>query len=410
VPVQAATTPGYFANPSAIPSALEALRAAPSPPEGVLSAYLDTRPGQVQPHAYLVAFRNGCRQVMQQLDPSVQDSFASAASRAEKFLEDVFVARHPGLALFAGPDADYLFAVPLPTQPDGTLAWDRRPLLEPLEAELDEHERVALVLIDRRRARLFTMFLGGIERDQMLDSDARTQLAAVHRGLRQAAYVQRYAPGARLHGPGASFVRGGATGARHDDDDLLRLVRETSSALLELFRRAPFDRLFLAGADDGVAVLRTELPRPLRARLMGTLPLAADAPAADVLRACRVAAEAVERRLEIELVDELLPAARAGRAVVGFDTALAAISEGRLYHLLVADTFDGVASECGACGRLLAGPGPCPACGSRSEPILDIRERAAERARGLGARVETVAGQAASRLLANGGLGGWTRY
>jgi hypothetical protein len=146
VPVQARTTPGHFPNPSAIATALEVLRETRAPSQGVLSAYLDTRPGQVQPRAYLLTFRDSCRQVARQLDPAVRGTFESAASQAERFLEDVFVARHPGLALFAGPEADYLFAVPLPGQPAGTVAWDQRPLLEPLEAALDEHERVALAL------------------------------------------------------------------------------------------------------------------------------------------------------------------------------------------------------------------------------------------------------------------------
>ena len=410
MPVQACTIPGYFPSPSAIPIALQVLRGTPSPPQGVLSAYLDTRPGRVQPRAYLLAFRDSCRRVALQLDEAVRGTFESAARQAERFLEGVFVARHPGLALFVGPEADYLFAVPLPDPPAGTVVWDQRPLVAPLEATLDEHERVALALIERGQARVVTIFLGSIEDDHVLPSETASQRAAAERGLRQAAYLQRYTPAARLQGVDTPFVQGGAPAAQRERHDLLRLVGRTSSALMEVLRRAPFDCLFLAGGEDAVAVLRAELPRPLRARLVGTLSLSAGAPAADVLRAARDAAEAVERRVEVELVDELVAAARSGRATLGFDATLAALSDSRVYHLFIAEMFDGLASECGACGRLLAGPGPCPVCGSRTEALLDVRERAAERARAQGARVETVAGEAASLLLAHGGLGAWTRY
>jgi hypothetical protein len=50
-----------------------------------------------------------------------------------------------------------------------------------------------------------------------------------------------------------------------------------------LLRKHSFDRLLLAGPDESLAVLKRELPRPLRARLAGTISVPLFASDAEVL-------------------------------------------------------------------------------------------------------------------------------
>jgi peptide subunit release factor 1 (eRF1) len=157
-------------------------------------------------------------------------------------------------------------------------------------------------------------------------------------------------------------------------------------------------------------VLRAKLPRPLQARFAGRLPLAADASEPVVVQAIRHAAEAVERRGEVELVDRLRDASNTPNAVLGFDATLGALSDDRVSHLVLADTLSGWATQCTTCRRLVSGPGPCTGCGSRTAPVLDARETIVRRARSRGASVETISGEAATLLLTHGGLGAWTRY
>jgi len=190
----------------------------------------------------------------------------------------------------------------------------------------------------------------------------------------------------------------------------VRHARRTGHALMTLLRTHRFDRLLLAGPEEPLALLRAELPRPLRARLAGDLSLATDASEAEVLRAAVQAAEAIERQAEVEMVDRLVEAAITPRATLGHDATLAALSDHRVYHLFLADTFAAVGAECPRCGRLVPGPGPCPACGAATTGLGDLRERVVERALEQGARVETVSGDAASLLTLHGGLGALTRY
>jgi peptide subunit release factor 1 (eRF1) len=179
---------------------------------------------------------------------------------------------------------------------------------------------------------------------------------------------------------------------------------------MDLLRRRSFDRLLLAGPPEPVSVLRDELPRPLRARLAGHLSLAATAGDAEVLRAAIAAAEAIERETETRMVDELLAAVTTARVALGFAATTAALSEGRVSHLFIADSFAVIGGECTTCGRLVAGFRDCPICNTPTSQLGDLREYVVQRAVEQGARIETVAGNAAALLSAYDGLGAWTRY
>ena len=79
--------------------------------------------------------------------------------------------------------------------------------------------------------------------------------------------------------------------ARYREDAILEHTRRTAGALMDLLRSRPFDRLLLAGSTEATARLREELPRPLRARLVGETTLATSAGDDEVLRVAAAAAE-----------------------------------------------------------------------------------------------------------------------
>jgi hypothetical protein len=378
--------PGIHTDVLALPGTLDFLRRSQPPAGGVLSAYLPVRPVQVAGQAYLVRFREACKEIRAELADVGRDeqrAFEAAAGRVEQYLGDEYEPRHPGLAIFTAEQADYLHAVPLPSRPALEVVWEPLPALATLEAVLDDHERVAVVLCDQRRARLFTVFLGNIEASQQFESDD----------------------------PGKRTVAGIAGNyARHHKNQILSHVRRTAHATVELLRQHPFDRLLLGGPDEARTLLQDELPRPLRARLAGVLSVSLSASDAEVLDAANRAAEEIERTVEVELVDDLIASATAPRTSLGLRPTLDALNEERAYHLFIADAFAATGGECPACGWLVAGLDPCPHCGGQPEPLVDLRERLVDRALDQGARVETVSGDAGSRLMVHDGLGAWARY
>jgi hypothetical protein len=222
-------------------------------------------------------------------------AFEAAAAKAEWFLEHLFLPCHPGLALFAACETEYLYAVPLPHRPDHTVAWGKLPLLAALE--FDDHERVTLALFDRRRTRLFTLFLGAIVQRHALQCEPTyRKTGSTTDGTRQPGYVQHTAPGARE-------VFGGALSSAECPPARTRMACSCTLEILSGHSRAHCAHIHSTGCFSrdpraSPAVLLARLPRLLQARFAGHLSLAVDASESVVLGAMRHAAEVVERQGE----------------------------------------------------------------------------------------------------------------
>lgn len=380
------TVLGVHTDVESVPVLLQALRESPSPAFGVLSAYLPTPPVQVSGQKYLVRFREECKPIRQELEAAGRDerqAFETAANRIEEYLAEMPTPRHPGLAAFAAAERGYLYAVPLPDRPATVVVWDTELILAPLEEVLDEHERVGVVLTDRRQARLFTVYLGAVEEKRVIESPD----------------------------PGKSNISGIAGNyARHYQENVRRHLRRTVRAAAELLRARPFDRLILGGPVDVDTMLRDELPRPLRARFAGIVPIGLEATDAEVLDAVRSLAEEIERRTEREMVEELIAAQTTPRVALGLQVTVDALNDDRVHHLFLTSDFAGSGAACPTCGRLETATDRCPVCGAQLEPVPDLRERLIDRALEQAARVELVSGEAADLLGQYDGIGAWTRY
>ncbi len=357
-------------------------------PGRVLSVYLDTSPLRIDGQKYVLTYRDGVRSIRPRLAPEETEAFEAAAAEVDHYVTHEFTPNGRGLALFASASPDRLVVVPLPQSPPAEhVAWEDRPEIGPLQAMLDEYERIAVALFDTERARLFTVFLGQIETQQNLQSEVPgKQATGGWFGLQQTSF------------------------SRHREDHLRRHAQLTARALMTMLRKHAFDRLLIGGPDEAVAVFRRQLPRPLRGRLAGTLEIELFASDAQVLEATLRAAEVIERQNEQRLVNELLESASATRVVLGVPGTLDALAEGRVHLLVLADNFAESGAQCSRCGRLVTDAHDCPGCGTPTIPVINLREAVLQQALAEGARVESVAGVAAARLTEYGGIGAWSRF
>ncbi|HZT07510.1 MAG TPA: Vms1/Ankzf1 family peptidyl-tRNA hydrolase [Chloroflexota bacterium] len=352
----------------------------------VLSAYLDTSPQRTDGPGWLLTLRDHAKELRDKLADPVAEGFEAAVQLAERFLTDAFVPTHPGIALFS-TESRGAYVVNLPYRPVEGVVWMKGARIEPLVAALDDFERVAVALLDKEDARLYTVFLGEIE--------ARLSLTD-------------YVPGKQA--TGGWFGLSQTRYARHHEDHVHRHVSRTIDALLDLDREYPFDRLLVGGPDEIAAMLRRKLPSRLRGRLAGSVSLPMFASERDVLDAARRVAEDVEREHEIALVSELLDSAGLKHTAIGLDDVLAALADGRVHELLVAESFDAAGAECQVCHRLLPARDRCVWCDAPTITVPDLREQVVRRALDQGASIEIVRGEAASKLNEQGGMGAWTRF
>jgi peptide chain release factor subunit 1 len=374
-------------SPLALPGILQTLHETAAPLGGVLSAFVDTAPERSIGQAFLIGFRDRAKAIRVEVPHAHHSRFDAAVAQAEDILARAFSPGHPGLAIFASGDEAYVFAVPLPKRPTEIVRFREQPVLAPLEAAVDDFERVAVLLFDKERARHFTIFLGEIEaRHSLFDEVPGKQKTGNWFALSQKRYE------------------------RHHEDHVLRHAKRAIAVLLDELERHPFDRLLIGGPDEALALLEDHLPRRLQARLSGTLALELFASDDDVLTAARDALQEVERRHEAEAVRKLLDDVGLPRVTLGPDATLPALSDGRVHQLFIVNRYLGAMRECPACGRMTLREDPCSRCGTATRRVPDLRERAIAAAIDSGARIEFISPETTNEAPLHGGIGARTRW
>jgi peptide chain release factor subunit 1 len=337
-------------------------------------------------HSYQTVFQDLVRQVSMSLDDARRSQFTTEVDRVTRWLEDN-APQGKSLAIFTCQPAGLWQAHPLPVGVRDRLVFQPRPYLEPLLDVLDEYERYAVALVDKEKARLFTVFLGAIEETQTFED---------------------LVPG--------KHDKGGPSQAnfqRHHETHVYWHLKRVTECLTETFRRRPFDRLILAGPEEATSELRRLLPRALAHRLVATIPAEMFGAPAELLERTLEIERQIERSVEERLLGELFETADAGgRATFGAAQTLEALWLGKVQTLVIADGSQAKGSECPNCGRLEIGSlAVCPACAHAMVCVPDLIERAVERALDHAGSVEVLHGEAAKRLLEQGGgLGALLRY
>jgi peptide subunit release factor 1 (eRF1) len=351
-----------------------------------LSLYLDLDPMRQVRRSYRAAFEDLVKEARERLERRDRGDLAREVAEVETVLER----EHPngkGLVIFSCTPRLWK-AYWVPPRVADHLAFEPRLDVAPLLALVDEYERYTVALVDKRRLRLFSVFLGAIEERQAVE-DADVFGKHDQGGLSQTNFQ------------------------RHHEAHVYRHLQRVARALTELLRRRPFDRLILAGPDEPTSELRHLLPRPLAQRLVAVVPAEITATAGEILGRTLEVERAAERDVEMRLLSELIETAGSrGRAILGVEPTLDALWAGKVQTLVAADDVHRDGSECTVCGRLEPGTlAACPLCGNRVRPAHDLLHRAMARTLELAGSVEVVHAAAAARLREAGdGLGARLRY
>src|SRR5262245_8956428 len=359
----------------------------PTPGSPVLSVYLDVDQSRAvnRNRKFEAALKSRLRTVEPPHPGGEQDGFRADAARVQRFVAQ-YEPHAKTLVVFADDSADLFWSGELRAALPPDVRWQPTPYLRPLIEALDAHERYGIVLVDKERARIFTVFLGEIEKEREAIAIAEVR----HKKT-----------------SGTDHWRSQMHFQRQDDQHVRWHLRQVADLMLEIARVRAFDHIVVAGPSEAASELTRLLPRPLAERVAGTLRLPLDAPADEVLRQTLDLAGRAEQQDEARCVAQVLDG-----GAVGVDAAVAALQAGRLLTLVYAEGFTVRGSECPRCHSLFAESvgTTCAYCGEGLLPIEDLVERALERARDAGASVEKVHGAAAARLRDAGGIGAILRF
>lgn len=290
------------------------------------------------------------------------------------------------LVVFAA-DGDFFQEYRLPVALPSRLYVDPDPYIRPLTVLLDEFNRYCVAIVDRRRARVFDMYLGEMEEDVgALESET---------------------PGWVSEGEGRA-ARGTAVGTgpwagwreskiqRHIADHVHRHFKEVAALLFQHFKGRGFDRLIVGGPDGAegkvVPAFLDHLHSYLRERLAGVFPGEVDLPVNEIKRRALEVAAGHERREEEALIGRLLSEANrdGGLGVLGLNDVVLALMMSQVHTLIVEHDYRERGWICPRDHQLSMAPGRCPLCDGELEEVEDFVDEVVEEAIDQGAEVEHV--------------------
>ena len=258
--------------------------------------------------------------------------------------------------------------------------WTNGAFLRPLLEALDEHERFGIVLVDQKRARLLTVFMGDIEE---------------HKDL-----VSQIPP--RPESPSADKLRSQPRMQRKHDESVSAHVKFVAGEFGKLMEQLEVDKLIVGGNVGVASELARALPKRLRGRLVEVLPIPVTATPEDILARASDVQVRLERAEELEVVREILKEVRkGGRAVAGLSRTLEAINEGRVWKLVYLHGLKLDGGVCNTCNMLFdPADERCPVCTKKVEREPHMVDRMARTVLERGGHVEMVDGPAAEALRA----------
>ncbi|HNX49487.1 MAG TPA: hypothetical protein PKL08_04940 [Thermoanaerobaculaceae bacterium] len=256
--------------------------------------------------------------------------------------------------------------------------WGNGAFMRPLIEALDEHERFGIVLVDSKRARLFTVFLGEIEehKDLIADIPPRPDAPSTDRSLSQP----------RME--------------RHHDENVSTHLRSVATEIGHLLDPLEIDRLIIGGAVGPASELARILPKRMRTKLVEVQPIPVSATTEEILSRTAEVQTRLERAGELEIIRDLLREVRkGGRAVAGMSAVLDNINEGRVWKLVYLQGLSLEGAVCEGCNMLFDPANElCPICTKVLDRETKMIDRMSRAVLDQGGHVEMVNGPAAEAL------------
>jgi peptide chain release factor subunit 1 len=245
------------------------------------------------------------------------------------------------------------FEVP-PALGSTQLVVDRHFRLKPLARLLGASPLLAIVLIDKHRARIFDLRLGELtEREDLFHPFTR-----------------------RGRSDGFAGYDGGHA-QRRVEDEVRQHFKNVAGMLKELQEKGIFERWILACQDAHRPMFDAQMHPYVSQTLIGHFNADLGHVSADEIRtqAQRILDRWQDERRR-EMMNQALSQARSnGRGVTGLRRVLRSLELGEVQTLLIGDNLQGHAVECTGCGHIDAHlVSFCPVCGRATQEIVDVGE------------------------------------
>jgi len=331
----------------------------------VTSLYLDVDGRRhIRAQDYEIVLDRLLKQAPEQDPGLARDSVGSDLRRIEAFVKAGVDRSHVrGLAIFSCTAHDFWQVVELAVPVHDRLVVNHTPYVRELEAVVAEHERFAVLLADRQRARLFLF-----EQGQLLDKQEHFDQLPRHDD-----------DGGQL-GKDQIAAHAAAAAQRH--------LRRAAAAAFALWQEQDFEHLIIGAPDEIGGELERELHTYLRERIAARLTVPVGARDDEIHQAAQQAEVSVNRAREAAAVDRLRQAVATGTGgVAGLQAVLEALVARRVDTLLVSEGFEAPGWRCRSCAWVGTMGRRCPVCDHDMDQVADVVEEAVEDALAQACRV-----------------------
>jgi peptide chain release factor subunit 1 len=269
------------------------------------------------------------------------------------FITMDFKGKARGLAIFACSEVGLWQVFRLPVTVPDRCVIDHSPYVVPMLRLADERKRYCVVIADKEKARLFTMYMGELaERTEIFD----------------------VVPGWHKQGGWAQ-----ARFQRHIKDAANKHLKHVADTVFEFYKREGFGHIVIGGSQE----VRTRLFRMLHSYLQkivaGYVPVDVTSNVNDIVAAARKVEAETENR-ESEVITEALlgSSGQTYVTVTGLKETVRALEEGRVHTLVLVQDRDIEGCLCGDCGGVdILGAEACPYCRKKLGKTGDVSEHLA---------------------------------
>jgi len=291
-----------------------------------------------------------------------------------------------GLAIFSCSRKKFWQEFNLVNSPKNTIVFDQNPYVRPLSAFLGEYHRTCALIIDRKEAKWYDIYMGEIT---LLDS---------------------------LKGDVPSKVReGGWEGyeskriERHIASRLHNYFSIAAKTTFDIYNKNKFDWLFLGCSDEYASELEPLLHPYIKKTLKGRIKAKPGDSPTRVLKESLELKQKLKKQEKEDIVRSFIAEIeKGGLAVSGLKNTLRKLNRGEAQTLLLTRHFSKPGRLCPKCGLLYEDELRCTSCQRKTEKVADIIDAAVEAAIDKGSQVKHI--NPPSGLRKYGDIGVLLRY
>ncbi len=311
----------------------------------IISLYLSLSADRLKNREFVVEAKNLLKKI--ENDPVLEEEYRKILD----FLETKFDPSSRSVVIFSSPKDNFfqIYEVPIPVK--STCIVGKEPYIKPLIRLLEQYETYCLVLVDGKKASVFSIYMGKLE---------------------EHTYILDEVPGWHKQG-GWSQARF----QRHIEQHVYEHLKKVADITLSFFKKEQFDRLILGGPHEVVSHFKNILHIYLVRRFVGTLAIDVNANRQKIEKKVLSLIKEVEDKENDDLMQRILD--NLGKmAVAGIEDVVNMLNQGRIQVLLVDSGLSMKGWVCPKCHFIFTTPAVCDVCGSDVEKSEDIIENIIE--------------------------------